>query len=259
MDEIILKEENGEILANSREVAKHFEKEARNVVRDIRNLTAQNCAVEKMFIETTYINERGREYPMYLMNRDGFSLLVMGFTGKKALEWKLKYIDAFNKMEEMLKNKVQVRLPATYEEAMELWLETKKESEQLIERNKELEPKALIVDNMLKNDSAVTTTITERIKNTDVAKKWNRKIKSGEIKGTTINVLEYIHDFINNKGYCPSVREICKGIGISSTSTVQAHMVKLNNLGYLIKNHKETRNMRINEEKYVSVMSNING
>lgn len=258
MDEIILKEENGEIFASSREVAKHFGKEARNVVRDIKNLTAQNCAVEKMFIETTYINERGREYPMYLMNRDGFSLLVMGFTGKKALEWKLKYIDAFNKMKEMLKNKVQVRLLTTYEEAMELWLETKKESEQLIERNRELEPKAIIIDNMIKNNSAVTTTITERIKNTDVAKKWNRKTKSGEIKGTTITVLEYIHDFINNCGYCPSVREICDGIGTSSTSTVHKHITKLNNLGYLIKNHKETRNMRVNEEKYITVMENIN-
>ena len=38
------------------------------------------------------------------MDRDGFSLLVMGFTGKKALEWKLKYIDAFNQMEETLKS-----------------------------------------------------------------------------------------------------------------------------------------------------------
>lgn len=121
----------------------------------------------------------------------------------------------------------------------------------------ELEPKALIVDNMIKNDSAVTTTITEKIKNTDVAKKWNRKMKSREIKGTTINVLEYIHDFINNNGYCPSVREICSGVGVSSTSTVHSHMTKLNSLGYLIKNDKETRNMRINEEKYVSIMAEI--
>lgn len=51
-----------------------------------------------MFEKTTYISTRGREENEYLMDRDGFSLLVMGFTGKKALEWKLKYIDAFNKM-----------------------------------------------------------------------------------------------------------------------------------------------------------------
>lgn len=57
-----------------------------------------------MFYETSYISSRGREENEYLMDRDGFSLLVMGFTGKKVLEWKLKYINAFNKMEERLKS-----------------------------------------------------------------------------------------------------------------------------------------------------------
>lgn len=57
-----------------------------------------------MFVSSTYKNSRGRNYDEFLMDRDGFSLLVMGFTGKKALEWKLKYIDAFNKMEETLKS-----------------------------------------------------------------------------------------------------------------------------------------------------------
>ena len=104
MEEIALQNVGGKILASSREVAERFEKESRNVVRDIKNLTAQNCAVKNMFIESTYKNSRGKEYPMYLMDRDGFSLLVMGFTGKKALEWKLKYIDAFNRMEEKLKS-----------------------------------------------------------------------------------------------------------------------------------------------------------
>lgn len=104
MEEIMLQNVEGKILASSREVAERFEKESRNVVRDIKNLTAQNCAVKNMFIESTYKNSRGKEYPMYLMDRDGFSLLVMGFTGKKALEWKLKYIDAFNRMEEKLKS-----------------------------------------------------------------------------------------------------------------------------------------------------------
>lgn len=41
---------------------------------------------------------------MYYMNRDGFSLLVMGFTGKKAIEWKIKFINAFNEMEKALRH-----------------------------------------------------------------------------------------------------------------------------------------------------------
>lgn len=58
-----------------------------------------------MFQKSLYENSRGKQYPMYLMNRDGFSLLVMGFTGKKALEWKLEYIKAFNKMESIIREK----------------------------------------------------------------------------------------------------------------------------------------------------------
>ena len=59
-----------------------------------------------VFIESTYINQQnGQTYPQFLMNRNGFTLLAMGFTGTKALEWKLKYIDAFNRMELALKGK----------------------------------------------------------------------------------------------------------------------------------------------------------
>lgn len=60
-----------------------------------------------MFYETTFEN-RGKQYPMYLMNRDGFTLLAMGFTGKAALEWKLKYIQAFNEMEKQLAQRPQL-------------------------------------------------------------------------------------------------------------------------------------------------------
>ena len=56
--------------------------------------------MKNMFTESTYTNLRGREYREVLMNRDGFTLLAMGFTGKKALEFKLAYIDQFNRMEE---------------------------------------------------------------------------------------------------------------------------------------------------------------
>lgn len=58
-----------------------------------------------MFCEHSYkVEGNNKTYPEYLMNRDGFSLLVMGFTGRKALEWKIKYIQAFNAMEKELRN-----------------------------------------------------------------------------------------------------------------------------------------------------------
>jgi Rha family phage regulatory protein len=101
LNEIILSTQNGEPVASSRQIAESFGKEHKSVLRSVEDLVAQNCAAKSMFYETTFEN-RGKQYPMYLMNRDGFSLLVMGFTGKAALEWKLKYIQAFNEMEKKL-------------------------------------------------------------------------------------------------------------------------------------------------------------
>ena len=95
--------ENGVPVVSSRDVARRFGKNHRDVLETIRNITAENSAVAKMFRETTYTAANKQEYPMYLMDRDGFTLLAMGFTGKEALEWKVRYIQAFNKMEERLK------------------------------------------------------------------------------------------------------------------------------------------------------------
>lgn len=101
MNDIILSTQNGEPVASSRDIAKRFGKEHKDVLKAVNNLVAQNCAAKSMFHPTTFEN-RGKQYPMYLMNRDGFSLLAMGFTGKEAVQWKLKYIEAFNAMEKQL-------------------------------------------------------------------------------------------------------------------------------------------------------------
>lgn len=90
-------------VTDSLKVAESFDKKHKDVLKAWKNLAAQNCATKKMFVESTYVN-RGKEYPMIYMNRDGFTLLAMGFTGKKALDFKLKYIQAFNKMEQQIRN-----------------------------------------------------------------------------------------------------------------------------------------------------------
>lgn len=99
--EIVGKRYEEKLITTSLKVAEVFEKEHKNVLKSIENLVADNSAA-KFFRLTTYKN-RGKEYPMYEMDRDGFSLLVMGFTGEKALQWKIKYIEAFNQMESELK------------------------------------------------------------------------------------------------------------------------------------------------------------
>lgn len=114
MADIILSTQNGEPVASSRQIAENFGKSHDNVLKGIENLIGGLVKINDtpgllknehtpMFYKTEYTHEQnGQTYPMYLMNRDGFSLLVMGFTGKAALEWKLKYIQAFNEMEKKL-------------------------------------------------------------------------------------------------------------------------------------------------------------
>lgn len=94
---------DGKVVVSSRQVAEHFGKLHKDVLAGIENIRAENSALTPMFDKTSYTAGTGKSYPEYLMNRDGFSLLVMGFTGKKALEWKIKYIQAFNAMEEELR------------------------------------------------------------------------------------------------------------------------------------------------------------
>ncbi|WP_317853805.1 Rha family transcriptional regulator [Chakrabartyella piscis] len=101
MNELVVLK-NKEAVCSSVQVAEYFEKRHNDTVRAIENLITQNCVMKSMFHQSKYLSKNGQEYKMYFMNRDGFSLLVMGFTGKKALEWKLLYIKAFNEMEKIL-------------------------------------------------------------------------------------------------------------------------------------------------------------
>lgn len=93
---------NNQVVVSSRQVAERFHKLHKSIIRSVKEiLAAQNCAT-KFFKETYYIN-RGKKYIEYLMNRDGFVLLVMGFTGKVAMDLKIAYINAFNEMEAKLR------------------------------------------------------------------------------------------------------------------------------------------------------------
>lgn len=95
------KTKEGKLVVSSKQVADDFNKRHANVLRDIENLISTDSKLSSLnyFIESSYTDAKGETRKEYLLTRDGFSLLVMGFTGKKALEWKLKYIDAFNRME----------------------------------------------------------------------------------------------------------------------------------------------------------------
>lgn len=141
-------------VTSSLQVAETFDKNHRDVMKRIRDLTAQNIAVGKMFIQSTYLNRQGHSQPMYYMNRDGFTLLVVGFTGKKALEFKMQYIEAFNQLENELKQGYSTKnvggyqVPSNYRGALLL-------AADLQEQVDIMKPKALFADSV----SASHTTI----------------------------------------------------------------------------------------------------
>lgn len=108
MSDIVLSMKSGEPVASSRQIADNFEKRHDHVMRDIDAMKKDVPNFGEMFFETTAPDSYGREQRAYLMNRDGFTLLAMGFTGKAALEWKLKYIAAFNAMEKQLAQRPQL-------------------------------------------------------------------------------------------------------------------------------------------------------
>ncbi|EOU1714947.1 MAG: ORF6C domain-containing protein [Clostridium perfringens] len=100
-----LSNQNGQVVVSSRLIAKDFEKQHKHVldsIEEIKKGVAEKSA--DLFIESQYQHPQNKQwYKEYLMTRDGFTVLAMGFNGTKALQWKLKYIEAFNKMEQALK------------------------------------------------------------------------------------------------------------------------------------------------------------
>lgn len=89
---------DGIAFANSRDVAEFFDKRHDNVLRDIAALMSGGVL---NFEETLHTHpQNGRTYRSYDMTKDGFTLLAMGFTGPKALQFKLAYIAAFNELEQ---------------------------------------------------------------------------------------------------------------------------------------------------------------
>ncbi len=98
-------------VVTSLDVAETFEKEHYHVMEDIREIQKKiNTPIfSGLFYEGEYKASNGKKNPMYYMNRDGFTLLVMGYSGEKAMKFKLAYIHQFNAMEKALIDKIKER------------------------------------------------------------------------------------------------------------------------------------------------------
>ncbi len=144
--DVVIKKIDGELVVTSRQVAVDFDKRHSDVIEKIEELIKTENSVMTMFIESSYKAGTGKSYKEYLITRDGFSLLVMGFTGSRALQWKLKYIEAFNKMEQALKKPQKQLTPI---EMMELQFKILKEQGQKLD---EVEEKVEVLSNSMTID-----------------------------------------------------------------------------------------------------------
>ena len=96
-------------VVTSLDIAETFGKEHKNVLRDIKQLECSDEFGQLNFEPSSYINQQNKEQPMYFITRDGFTLLVMGYTGEKAMKFKEAYIRQFNAMEKALIGKLKER------------------------------------------------------------------------------------------------------------------------------------------------------
>lgn len=99
---LFIQPDTHKVVVSSRDVARVFEKEHKNVIRAIRELECSKSFTQLNFEPAEYESDTGELRPEYLITRDGFTFLAMGFTGAKAAAFKEAYIEAFNRMEKLL-------------------------------------------------------------------------------------------------------------------------------------------------------------
>lgn len=156
-----------QVVVSSRQVAEHFGKRHSDVIKAVEKhiLDLQETGVKvRWFDEHQYIDAKGEHRKEYLMTRDGFSLLVMSFNNTRdVLQWKLKYIAAFNKMEELLKEQevIPKDLPAALRMAAEIAEKAQAlqiENTQQKQIINEMQPKASYYDLILQNNTLMSVT-----------------------------------------------------------------------------------------------------
>lgn len=118
MKDLIVDQDNN-VLVSSKDIADNFKKDHTKVMRDIKKLECSDEFRQANYGYSTFTSLQNKVLPCVNMSKDGFTFLCMGFTGKKAAEFKERYINAFNKLESAISRSVK-RSPKSMEELNEV-------------------------------------------------------------------------------------------------------------------------------------------
>lgn len=166
MNELVIMHDQ-QAVTTSLILAEAFNKQHKNVIQAIEAKIepAENSArYKRMFYEGIYTDKKGEQRKMYYLNRDGFTFIAMGFTGRKADEFKLKYIDAFNRMEEQIKKTYVIQKQDSYMitdpvQRAKRWIEEQEEHQvkldEEVRKNEILQPKALFADSVAASHTTI--------------------------------------------------------------------------------------------------------
>ena len=147
---VVYKTAKGTPVTDSLMISKVFGKQHKNVIRSIKGL-AQNLADRNWFCETTYKDSQNKVQPLFLVTRDGFTLLAMGLTGEKALKFKISFIEQFDRMENEVKSiaaRQYASIPQSFSEALRLAAVQAETIEHQQSRLIEQEPKVLFANSV---------------------------------------------------------------------------------------------------------------
>lgn len=221
MDNLVIMKDQ-QAVTSSLQVAETFNKNHRDVLRavdDLKEGVAQNWA--DLFYEDTYTHPQNKQqYRIIYMNRDGFTLLAMGFTGKKAMKFKLKYIEAFNKMESHIKTG-GFKVPSTMAEALRLAADQQEQIETM-------KPKVNYFDQIMASKSLmITTTIAKDYGMS--AKAFNDLLKKLKIQ-YKLGGIWYLYSEYQDNGWVSSSTRMIDGKPRTLTKWTQKGRVGLYNL-----------------------------
>jgi Rha family phage regulatory protein len=213
--------ESKEVLTDSLTVAKMFKKEHWNVTADIEKVVER--LQDSSFIEEaeemginldtlkfqgiSYKDSMNRSQEKYVLNFDAFMLVTMGYTTAKAMLVKVRYINEFNKMQDMLKEQQVFKTPTNLKDALLLSVQLLEQKEALEAHNVELSqelaiaaPKATYYDMILSSDTLVTTKLVAKDYGISSAQKLNQMLKDAGIQYKE-GRLWYIKAKYANEGY----------------------------------------------------------